>query len=210
MHAEFDPRRKRDHSLDDSAIVVIGASYGGVDALLRISAELTSELNAAVFITLHIGAHRSHLPSLWNSYGELPAAHAEDGEPIVPGRVYIAPPDHHLLVQRQHIRLSRGPRENWARPAIDPMFRTAAKSYGARVIGVILTGRLNDGTAGLYEVKMRGGATLIQDPADAACPEMPASALVHVGPDHCVPLFHIPELLVHLTLVHASGKDRVT
>lgn len=196
-------------AIGDSAIVVIGASFGGVEALLRISAELTSELNAAVFITLHIGAHRSHLPSLWNSYGELPAAHAEDGQPIVPGRVYIAPPDHHLLVHRHHIRLSRGPRENWARPAIDPMFRSAAKTYGPRVIGAILTGRLNDGTAGLYEIKARGGATVVQDPADAACPEMPGSALVHVGPDHCVPLSHIPELLGHLTPVHANGKNRV-
>lgn len=196
--------------MDDSAIVVIGASYGGIEALLRISAELPPELNAAVFITLHIGAHPSHLPSLWNSYGELSAAHAEDGQPIVPGWVYIAPPDHHLLVHRHHIRLSRGPRENWARPAIDPMFRSAAKTYGPRVIGAILTGRLNDGTAGLYEIKARGGTTVVQDPADAACSEMPASALAHVGPDHCVALAHIPELLVNLTLAHASGKDRVT
>ena len=185
------------------AIVVIGASAGGVDAIRSLAAALPADFPAAVFVVLHIGAHRSELPWLLNQAGPLPACHPADGDPIHPGRIYVAPPDHHLLVEPGRVRLSRGPRENWARPAVDPLFRSAALAYGPDVTGVILTGGLNDGTAGLLEVDRRGGTTIVQDPDDAADPGMPRSALRHVAVDHCVPLHEIPALLASLV-----GKGR--
>jgi len=179
-------------------IVVIGASVGGVDAICALTAALPSGFAAAVFVVLHIGAQKSELPWLLNQQGPLRACHPADGDPIHAGRIYVAPPDHHLLVEPGHVRLTRGPRENWARPAVDPLFRSAARAYGPGVIGVVLTGGLNDGTAGLFEVKQRGGATVVQDPADAADPGMPRSALRHVAVDHCLPLRDIPALLAAL------------
>ena len=180
------------------AIVVIGASEGGVDAIRALAAALPVTFPAAVFVVLHIGAHRSQLPALLNLSGRLPASHATDGEPIQPGRIYVAPPDHHLVIEPGHMRLTRGPRENWARPAIDPLFRSAAEAYGADVIGLILTGGLNDGTAGLFEIKRCGGMAIVQDPDDAANPSMPRSALQHVAVDHCTPLSDLPALLTAL------------
>ncbi len=179
-------------------IVVIGASVGGVDAIRALTAVLPADFAAAVFVVLHIGAHKSELPLLLNQQGPLRACHPRDGDPIRAGHIYVAPPDHHLLVEPGHVRLTRGPRENWARPAVDPLFRSAAQAYGAGVIGVILTGGLNDGTAGLFEVKRRGGMTVVQDPDDAADPGMPQSALQHVAIDHRLPLRDIPALLAAL------------
>jgi hypothetical protein len=132
--------------LRDFAIVVVGASYGGVEAMQKLFAPLPSTIPAAIFTVLHIGPHPSQFPDLLNGSSALPAHHARHGEPIRAGNIYVAPPDHHLLVHRGHVALSRGPRVNWARPAVDPLFRSAAKAYGSGVIGVILTGRLNDGT----------------------------------------------------------------
>lgn len=151
-----------------------------------------------MFVVLHIGAHKSELPWLLNQTGPLRACHPANGDPIQAGRIYVAPPDHHLLIERGHVRLTRGPRENWARPAIDPLFRSAAQAYGPSVTGVVLTGELNDGTAGLFEVKQHGGATVVQDPDDAEDPSMPRSALRHVAVDHCLPLRDIPALLATL------------
>jgi two-component system chemotaxis response regulator CheB len=179
-------------------IVVIGASAGGVEAIRGLAAALPPGFAAAVFVVLHIGAHKSELPSLLNQAGSLRASHPKDGDPIHAGQIYVAPPDHHLLVEPGHVRLTRGPRENWTRPAVDPLFRSAARAYGPNVIGVVLTGRLNDGTAGLFEVKRHGGATVVQDPDDAADPSMPRSALHHVVVDHCLPLQGIPALLAAL------------
>ncbi len=179
-------------------VVVIGASVGGVEAVRSIAAALPAGLAAAVFVVLHIGAHRSELPWLLNQAGALPACHPADGDPIRPGHIYVAPPDHHMLVERGRVRLTRGPRENWARPAVDPLFRSAARSYGPGAIGVILTGGLNDGTAGLYEIGQCGGTTVVQDPDEAADPGMPRSALRHVAVHHCLPLREIPALLVAL------------
>ncbi len=116
---------------------------------------------------------------------------------IIP-QIYVAPPDHHLVVELGHMRLTRGPRENWARPAVDPLFRSAALAYGPAVTGVVLTGGLNDGTAGLYEIKQHSGTTIVQDPNDAVDPSMPRSALKHVVVDHCLPLAGIPALLTTL------------
>lgn len=186
------------------ALVVIGASEGGVDAIRSLATALPAKFPAAVFVVLHIGAHKSQLPALLNLSGQLPARHALDGEPIRPGRIYVAPPDHHLVIEQGHMRLTRGPRENWARPAIDPLFRSAAEVYGPDVIGIVLTGGLNDGTAGLFEIKRHGGTTIVQDPDDAANPTMPRSALQHVQVDHCAILSDLPALLT--TLVDSHGR----
>jgi two-component system chemotaxis response regulator CheB len=182
----------------DFAIVVIGASYGGVEAMQKLFANLPSTIPAAIFSVLHVGPHPSQFPDLLNGCSALPAHHARYGESIRASNIYVAPPDHHLLVRRGHVALSRGPRVNWARPAIDPLFRSAAKSYGAGVVGIVLTGRLNDGTAGLYEVKRHGGITIVQDPSDALCPAMPASALKHVGVDHCIALAGMPRIVLQV------------
>jgi two-component system chemotaxis response regulator CheB len=181
-----------------SAIVVIGTSAGGVEALLKLVTALPADLPAAVFIVLHVGSHKSELPGLLNRVGGMPTRHADDGDPIKPGHIYVAPPDHHMVLQPGRISLTRGPRENWARPAIDPLFRSAAEAYGPNVIGVILTGALNDGTAGLYQVACAGGTTIVQDPADAVNPSMPQSALAHVAVDHCLPLVDIAAKLTRL------------
>src|SRR5262249_43568500 len=145
-----------------------------------------------------IGARQSSLASILGAAGPLPAQQARQGDAIIPGRIFIAPPDHHLLITRDHMSLSRGPHVNWTRPAIHPLFPSAARPLRPRVIGVILTGRLNDGTAGLYEVHRHGGTTVVQDPGEAECPDMPASALRHVPVDHWLPLESIPALLSDL------------
>ncbi len=181
-----------------SAIIVIGASAGGVEAIGRLVAALPADLDAALFVVLHIGAHRSELPILLNHWKTLQASHPGNGEPILRGHIYVAPPDHHMVLEHGVIRLTRGPRENWARPAVDPLFRSAARAYGPEVVGIILTGGLNDGTAGLFEIKQRGGTTIVQDPDDAADPGMPGSALQHVAVDHCLRLHDIPPLLTTL------------
>ena len=191
-----------------SSIIVIGASAGGVTALRSLAAALPKSLSVPVLVVLHIGANRSELPTLLNAAGPLHASHAEDGETILPGRIYVAPPDHHMLVEAGTVTLTKGPRENWARPAIDPMFRSAARAYGPDVIGVILTGGLNDGTAGLFQVKAHGGTTVVQDPSDAINATMPLSALSHVEIDHVAPAGAISALLTRL--VAERGTDRLT
>ena len=190
------------------AIIAIGASEGGIQAVRSLVAGLPDTLNAALFVVLHIGAHKSQLPMLLNQDGSLPAVHPKDGDPIRAGHIYVALPDQHLVVERGHVRLTRGPRENWTRPAIDPLFRSAAKAYGDRAIGVILTGGLNDGTAGLYEIKQQGGTAIVQDPDDAVNPSMPRSALTHVAVDYRLPLADIPGLLVQLVAERAASPHR--
>ena len=188
-----------------SRMIVIGASAGGVEAIGRLTAALPADFDATLFVVLHIGAHKSQLPSLLNNAGRLRACHPSNGEPIRRGHIYVAPPDHHMVLDEGVIRLTRGPRENWARPAIDPLFRSAARTFGSSVIGVILTGGLNDGTAGLFEIKQQGGMTVVQDPDDAADSSMPRSALQHVAVDHCLPLQDIPPLLIRLVAARPSG-----
>jgi two-component system chemotaxis response regulator CheB len=179
-------------------LVVVGASAGGVAALRQLSAALPADFDAAVLMVLHVGAHESLLPQLIASHCALHVAHAVDGETLRPGTIRIAPPDRHLTVDGPLLRLTRSPKENFARPAIDPLFRSAALDYGKRAIGVILTGMLDDGTVGLQAIKEGGGTAIVQDPDDAVEPSMPSSALRHVAVDHCVPLTAMPALLTRL------------
>jgi len=166
-------------------IVVLGASAGGIEALQSIVRDLPADLDASVFVTVHFPeGSTSMLPQILSRAGGLPAVHATNGERIVPRRIYVAPSDYHLLMEGHTVRLSRGPRENGYRPAIDPMFRSAALAFGARVIGVVLSGNLDDGTSGLAAIKRRGGLALVQDPTDAAFDSMPRSAIHHVRVDH--------------------------
>jgi len=180
-------------------IIVVGASAGGVDVLRTIATALPADLGAAVLIVLHMApSSPSVLPGLLQRGCPLPIAFATDGETIERGRVYIAPPDRHLVVEQDRLRVTRAPRENHSRPAIDPLFRSAALSLGPRVIGVILSGRLDDGTAGLWAVKDRGGLAVVQDPDDALHADMPRNALSYTTADHVVPADAIAPLLARL------------
>lgn len=176
--------------------IAIGTSSGGVDALRAVVSQLPGDLHATIAIVLHVGAHGSILPYLLNTAGPLHAVHAEDGETYVCGRIYVAPPDQHLIVEGSRLRLNHGAKENFARPAIDPLFRSAAAEIGSRVIGVILTGQLDDGAAGLEAIQLCGGATIVQDPADAFASGMPA----HASPfaDDILPLAGLPRRLIEL------------
>lgn len=186
------------------AIIVIGASAGGIKPLTTLAAGLPADIPASICVVQHIGRHTSELPKLLARSGPLPAGAAADGEPLAPGRFYTAPPDRHFLVDDDRLRLSHGPRENFARPAIDPLFRTAAEHHGRRAIGVILSGRLDDGTAGLYEIKRRGGVAVVQSPEEARHPDMPQSALTHVTVDQSVSVAELPALLTRLARELAS------
>jgi two-component system chemotaxis response regulator CheB len=181
-------------------IIVVGASVGGIEALRTIAGGLPKEFPASVFIVLHTSPEAPGiLADIIDRAGALPAAYAADGERIQPGRIYVAPPDRHLIIEPNRVRLTRGPKENRSRPAVDPLFRSAAQVYGPRVIGVILTGYLDDGTAGLWAVKQLGGTAIVQDPHEALAPSMPASALRQVRVDYCLPVAEIASLLVSLT-----------
>jgi two-component system chemotaxis response regulator CheB len=196
--------------MEKKNIVVIGASTGGVEALKKIVQDLPPDLDASIFIVWHMSSTvRGMLPDILNSLNTINAAHAYDKEPIKPNRIYVAPPDHHLLVEEGRVRVTHGPKENRFRPAVDPLFRSAAYAYGSRVIGVVLSGQLDDGTAGLWRVKYSGGVTVVQDPADAVAPSMPENALREVEVDHCVPLAELAALLVKLTAEQDIGNTAV-
>jgi two-component system chemotaxis response regulator CheB len=197
-------------------VIVIGASAGGVGALQRVVEGLPAALPASVFIALHLPEDaRSVLPRILARAGNLPAAHAESGEAIEPGRIYIAPPGFHMTVEAEHLRVSRGAREHGHRPAIDPLFRSAALTFGPRVIGVVLSGQLDDGTVGLAEVKRAGGVAIVQDPDDTPFPSMPRSAIAHVHVDYILPAGEIGRMLEHLVMEEESagtipnGRERV-
>ncbi|HEU4657852.1 MAG TPA: chemotaxis protein CheB [Capillimicrobium sp.] len=185
---------------DQHAIVVIGASAGGVESLTQLVRDLPAELPAAVAVVLHLPpSATSVLPSILNRSGALPALAATDGEAVAPGRIYVAPPDHHLIVGPGELTLSHGPTENGHRPAIDTTFRTAALSYGPRAIGVVLSGTLDDGAAGLAVIKDHGGTTVVQTPDDAAYRGMPEAALAATEVDRVLPVRAIGAELVRLT-----------
>jgi two-component system chemotaxis response regulator CheB len=180
-------------------IIVVGASAGGVEALSRLVADLPVDLPAAVFIVLHISPHSgTALPRILDRRSKLIVGHPYNGESIEPGRVYVAVPDHHLVVGPGVVRVANGPKENGHRPAVDTLFRTAAASYGRRVVGVVLSGTRDDGTAGLRVIRSRGGVGIVQHPSEALFPGMPLSAVAGDHPDWVVPVGEIGSLLSDL------------
>jgi two-component system chemotaxis response regulator CheB len=180
--------------------IVIGASAGGVQAISTLVADLPSDLPAAVLIVLHIPADvPSLLPDILSRDARLKVAHAINGEKITQGRVYVAPPDHHLLIEENHVKLVLGPKENLHRPSIDALFRSAARWAGPRAIGVILTGARDDGRAGMGALKNRGGIAIVQDPSEAPFPSMPMSVIRSTKVDYSLSLREIAPLLIKLS-----------
>lgn len=180
-------------------IIVIGGSAGSIESVAEVVRGLPPDFPGSVFVVVHFpGSARSSLPRILNRAGPLPVQHGRDGDPIEPGRIYVAPPDCHLLLSNGNLRLTRGPKENGHRPAIDPLFRTASHSYGPRVVGVVLSGNLNDGTAGLLAIKQRGGVAVVQSLETALYQGMPQSAIDHVAVDHVLSPPAISLLLTEL------------
>lgn len=178
---------------------MIGASAGGVEALSDLVTHLPADLRASVFVVVHMPPyHKSVLPEILSKKGPLSAVHPAPRQPVERGHIYVAPPNMHMMVQNGSVELWHGPRENRQRPAINTLFRAAAVSHRERVIGVVMSGLLDDGSAGLWWVKRYGGVTVVQNPASAAHPEMPQSALEYVDVDYIVDLPDMPQLLVGL------------
>ena len=163
-------------------IIVIGAAAGGGQALMQLTAALPADFPLPVLVVLHVGPHPSLLPALLSRTCPLPVSHAVHGEAIESGHIYVAPPDHHLLVEDGRTVLTRGPKEHHTRPAVDPLFRSAALAYGRGAIGVVLTGQFDDGTSGLQAIKRAGGTTVVQDPDEAFVSSMPRSITVFRWP----------------------------
>jgi two-component system chemotaxis response regulator CheB len=181
------------------AVVVIGASAGGLEALTAIVQQLPGSLPACLLVVMHSSSSgQSVLPRILQRTSSLPVTFAGTDDPIVPGHIYVARPDLHLLVGPRGVTVVHGPRENGFRPAIDPLFRTAGRELGARAIGVILSGALSDGTYGLSVIKQRGGTAIVQDPDDAAIPSMPQSAIRYVEVDRVLPASEIAAAIVYL------------
>jgi len=191
-------------------IVVVGASAGGTEALTEVVRGLPPDFPAAIFVVVHFPASASSvLPRILTRAGSLPAIHADDGMAFQRGRIYVARPDCHLLVRDGRLVVRTGPKENNSRPAIDPLFRSAARSAGGRVVGVVLSGNLDDGTAGLLSIKQHGGVTVAQAPETALYPGMPRSAIDHVPVDYVVPADQMPAVLVELTKGEAGPKELI-
>ncbi|HZQ53842.1 MAG TPA: chemotaxis protein CheB [Bryobacteraceae bacterium] len=185
-------------------IFVIGASAGGVEALQELTSQLPSSFPGSLLVVMHLLPRtRSFLPEILGRSGSLPAEQATDGGRLQHGHIYVAPPDHHLLVERDHMHLNRGPKEQHHRPCINVTLRSAALAYSERVTGILLTGELDDGTAGLWEVKRRGGIAIVQNPESAPFPSMPLSALREVEADYIVDVSEMGALLMRL----ANGQE---
>ena len=190
----------------DRDVIVVGGSAGALTALQQILHGLSNPFPAAILVVIHQSESQpGRLPQVLSRSGPLPAEHVIDGATIELGRIYIAPPDFHLLLDHGRMRLSRGPKENRFRPAIDPLFRTAARAYGPQVIGVILSGMLDDGTLGMMRIKQFGGTAVAQDPADAQAGDMPASVIRNVRCDHILPAEEIAGVLTRLVREPRQG-----
>lgn len=181
-------------------VVVIGTSAGGIKALRELVCGLPGDFPAAVAIVVHTSPQSPGIVhEILERSGELPAVSPRDTERLRAGRLYVAPPDFHLLIEPGFVKIAKGPREKRFRPAIDPLFRSAAQVFGPNAIGVILTGNLDDGTAGLWAIKQLGGIAVVQDPSNALFPSMPQSAMNNVAVDYVSPLAGIAPLLIELT-----------
>jgi two-component system, chemotaxis family, protein-glutamate methylesterase/glutaminase len=190
------PRESR-QALKD--IVLIGGSAGSIEALRTIVKDLPENLPCSIFIAIHLSSdYPTMLDVVISRWGGLPVIQPADGDPIRPGNIYIVRPDHHMTLEDGHIRMLRGPRENRHRPAIDPLFRTAAREYGSRVIGIILSGLLDDGSAGLYAVRERGGIAVVQSPLDAIHDQMPSRAIQYAKPQYVLRTGEIAPNLMRL------------
>lgn len=191
-------------------IVVVGASAGGMEALQHLVANFPAGLAASIFVVWHMAPGvKTVLPLLLAKAGPLLVRRPTDGDPIEPGHIYIAPNDHHLLIERGYMRVAKGPKENRFRPAVDPLFRSAAYVYGPRVVGIVLTGALDDGTAGLWTIKLRGGTAIVQEPAEAVMRSMPLTALQNVEIDYKLPVAQIGELIGRLSREQAAPAHAV-
>jgi two-component system chemotaxis response regulator CheB len=182
-------------------IIVVGASAGGVSALAQFVKRLPEDFDAAIFVVLHSSTlSPGLLPRILTDSGALNATYAIDGEEFKKGRIYIAPPDFHLLLDKgNHLVVRKGPKENLFRPSVDALFRSAAYLYGPRVIGIIMSGLLDDGTSGMWNIKRSGGLVILQDPMEAKYPSMPQSVMQHVDPDYVIPVSKMAEVLTELT-----------
>lgn len=190
-------------------IIVVGASAGGVEALQALVGGLPAGFPGTLFVVLHLPPRqKSFLPQILSRAGNCPAVHPVDGDAIEPGMIYVAPPDYHLVVEQGHVHLSMGPAEQRHRPCVNVLFRSAALAYGERVVGIVLSGQLDDGTAGLWEVKRRGGIAVVQNPEQAAFPSMPLNALREVDADYMVPVAQIGPLLARLA--EGGGEKRTS
>ena len=191
-------------------IIVLGASAGGIGVLETILSALPWDFQASLFVVVHTSEESPGLlPEILNRSSKLPALYAVHNAPILPGRVYIAPAGpRHMLLERGKIRLLPGPRENRSRPAIDALFRSASQAYGSQVIGVVLSGNLDDGAAGLADIKTRNGVAIVQDPDEAFAPSMPASAVETADVDYVLPAEAIAAKLVELTATEAVERVR--
>lgn len=191
-------------------IIVVGASAGGMDAFTRLAAHLDPELPAAICFVIHTsGEPPTSFAATLTRNGPFTAVFPGDGESLQKGCIYLAQPDRHLVVSNGQVRLLHGPRENWNRPAIDPLFRSAAVHYRTRAVGLLLTGLLDDGTDGLQAIRRCGGRTVVQDPADAQFGDMPRHAVQKGYVDHIVPLAAMPELLMRLAQTPSSPDPPV-
>jgi two-component system, chemotaxis family, protein-glutamate methylesterase/glutaminase len=190
--------------MNEHNIVVIGTSAGGVDALCELNKHLPNDLDASLFVVMHIGTE-TLLPQILSRCGNLPAVVAEHGAPYRRGCIYCAPANCHLSIKDHITVLTRGPRENGHRPAVDVLFRSAARAHRSRVVGVVLSGGRDDGSAGLYAIKARGGVAIVQDPNEALTGSMPQNALKMVDVDFCLPVRQIADVLVQLTKGNATN-----
>jgi two-component system, chemotaxis family, protein-glutamate methylesterase/glutaminase len=192
-------------------IIVVGASAGGVTALKAFVNGLPADFTGSVFVVLHIPPHaQTNLPWILSRAGHIKAIQPRDGEEIKPGMIYVAANDHHLLLEKGKVVVKKGPKENRFRPSIDALFRSAAYVYGARVIGIILSGFLNDGTSGLWSIKRMGGTTIIQQPDDAEYPQMPQNVLEYVEVDHTIPAADMGHLLQKLITEDANKAPKLS
>jgi two-component system, chemotaxis family, protein-glutamate methylesterase/glutaminase len=194
-------------------VVAVGASAGGVEVLAKLFALLPAGLDAPILVVQHLSPNYvSELPKILNQHTPIPAVFAEDGSMLENGKIYVAPPDHHLLVKDRQISVTRGPKENRFRPSVDALFRSVAYTYREKAIGIILSGALDDGTAGLWSIKHFRGITVIQEPAEAQFDSMPLSARDQVDIDYCLPVREISQLLIRITkepvMEEPNGQDR--